>query len=227
MATKERLNAERYTAIETLQTNAANEARGLLEIYEEGKAENERQLGEAKEEVDKTLQAELENATAEIARLDEKVRTEQRLAGAKDTVAGLRATLTKKEDEASGLDLQVQWLEHERGRMLEKIPIEGVAVDESGELTVDGVPWQSVSLSRRMRVAIHIAKIRAGDIALICVDGVEAFDERNFEAFKSMVVESGLQAITARVAETPDRKLKVSTDKPKKPTTQPELPLKV
>ena len=72
-----------------------------------------------------------------------------------------------------------------------------------------GVEWKSLSDSQRMRIAIQLARHRAGDIPLICVDGAEALDSKNFEGFKRMIEKAGLQAITARV--TDSERLKIDT----------------
>jgi hypothetical protein len=61
-----------------------------------------------------------------------------------------------------------------------------------------------------MRIAIQVARHRAGEIPLICVDGAEAFDRKNFEAFTKMIEKAGLQAITARVTDSEGLKIETS-----------------
>lgn len=129
-----------------------------------------------------------------------------------ESTRGFIATLTKDaealEVESTRLTHAMDQLEILKASLLDKLPIEGLEVKD-GDIYVGGLPFDRVNESKRIRLAIEIAKLRAGSLGLVAVDGLERLDAKTFEAFKKAAAKSKLQFVISRVTEGP---LAISTE---------------
>jgi uncharacterized protein YukE len=91
--------------------------------------------------------------------------------------------------------------------LLEKLPIPGLEVRGS-QLFLDGITFDRVNEARKVDAAIQVAKLRAGGLGLVVVDGLECLDDKTFAAFVKAAAASDLQFIVTRVTSGP---LKVET----------------
>jgi len=89
-------------------------------------------------------------------------------------------------------------LEKYKTSLLKELPIKGLEVRDS-EIYFDNVPFDRLNTASKIDIAIEIAKIRVGDLKLICVDGLEVFDAETLTAFKVKSEESNLQMFVTRV----------------------------
>jgi exonuclease SbcC len=108
----------------------------------------------------------------------------------------------KLSEESERLTAALSGLEKLKSSLLASLPVAGLEVRD-GEIFVDGVPFDRVNESARVRLAIEVAKLRAGELGLIAVDGLECMDSATFAEFEKAAVESGLQFVISRVADTP------------------------
>lgn len=92
--------------------------------------------------------------------------------------------------------------------LLASLPVPGLEVVD-GELFRDGVPFDRLNTAQQVDIAVEIAKLRAGDLGVICVDGVELLDSSAFDAFRERAIESDLQLFVSRVS---DEQFQVKTD---------------
>ncbi|HSW40817.1 MAG TPA: hypothetical protein VLL97_15145, partial [Acidobacteriota bacterium] len=93
-------------------------------------------------------------------------------------------------------------LEILKANLLETLPIQGLEIKD-GDIHVGGIPFDRVNTAERVRLAIEVAKLRAGTLPLVCVDGLECLDPETFEAFKAEAMQSGLQFVVSRVTHGP------------------------
>jgi DNA repair exonuclease SbcCD ATPase subunit len=87
-----------------------------------------------------------------------------------------------------------------KAELLENLPIQGLTVQD-GEIMRDGVVFDRLNTAQQVEIAVDIAKLRAGALGVICVDGLENLDTAHFEAFKAQAIKSGLQLIVSRVSD--------------------------
>lgn len=183
------------------------------------KEEARRKHENAMEGIQGKQQGAIEKATKEIqpklSELSEKAAALKRDSEAAIAAKGriklceeLRERAAKNDEQSRNMTAQLEALESERAKLLEKVPIPGVEIRE-GDIYVKGVPFESLSTSQRMKIAVQVAKLRAGKVPLICVDGMESLDEDNFQAFENAAKLSGLQFIVTRVGHG---ELSVTTD---------------
>ncbi len=120
----------------------------------------------------------------------------------REFIAQLTADANTYETESSKLTHALSRLEILKASLLEKLPIEGLEIRD-GDLFVGGVPFDRVNASYKIRIAIEIAKLKAGTLPLIACDGLEALDAKTFELFKKEAAKSNLQFVVSRVSEGP------------------------
>lgn len=113
------------------------------------------------------------------------------------------------ESEAEQLTRALSGLDNLKAELLSDLPIQGVEIVD-GDLLVDGIPFDRVNESRRIRLAMEIAKLRAGSLGLVVVDGLERLDAKAYKAFKKEAAASGLQFVVTRVNDA--EALTVSTE---------------
>jgi hypothetical protein len=126
----------------------------------------------------------------------------------REFIAQLTKDADQLEAESSKLTHAMGRLEILKASLLEKLPIEGLEVRE-GDIYVGGIPFDRVNESKRIRLAIEIAKLRAGNLGLVAVDGLECLDPKTFEIFKKEAAKSKLQFVISRVTDGP---LAIATD---------------
>lgn len=195
--------------IDVIRTNSQSEIR----ISEEQRDEILARVEREKEQALAALEADYRPKHAELnERMGQaKAMVEQhaKAASTRGFIAQLGAESDKLEAEAAKLTHALGRLEILKASLLEKLPIEGLEVRD-GDIFVAGLPFDRVNESRRIRLAIEIAKLRAGSLGLVAVDGLERLDPKTFAAFKKEAAKSTLQFVISRV--TADEQLSISTE---------------
>lgn len=169
--------------IEEVRANAAKMA-----AIERGKQEAE--MAKIRAETEPKIEA----AAAEVSRLTEAQRVADEAAGRRKLLADTKAESANARKQSEKLTIQLKAVEKLKAEVLQALPIPGVEIID-GDIHKDGVPFDRLNTATQWAIAIGIAKSRAGDIPLICADGLEALDDENFAAFSGMAAESGLHFI--------------------------------
>jgi exonuclease SbcC len=87
--------------------------------------------------------------------------------------------LTEAKKEAGRLDSIVKTLAAKPQELVAKanLPIDGLGVNDGGNVTINDRPIKSLSTSEQIRIALEIAKATTGTLKIICIDGLEALDK--------------------------------------------------
>lgn len=117
-----------------------------------------------------------------------------RLGGEVDSLTEKSAALTAALAELDGLKLS----------LLKGLPIKGLEVRD-GILYKGDIPFRRLNKAEQVKVAIRLAQLQAGDVPLVCVDGIEALDGPTFQAFREHAAKTDLQFIVTRVTPETDR----------------------
>ena len=120
----------------------------------------------------------------------------------RETIKRVEDEALKHEVESDGLTARLEALDRLRLRILANLPIPGVTVVD-GQVVKDGVVYDRLNTAQQIEIAVAIAKLRAKDLGIVCVDGLECLDEENFMAFEKAMSGSGLQCFITRVTNTP------------------------
>lgn len=160
-----------------------------------------------------TMQAEYEPKRAELnTRIGEAramVEAHTKAEATREFIAQLEADCTKLVDQSQYLSKSLEKLDALKLSLLEKLPVEGLEIRD-GEIYVGGIPFERVNESKRIRLAIEVARLRARDLGIVAVDGLERLDPKAFAAFTREAAKSQLQFIVAHV--TDDEALTVRTN---------------
>ena len=125
-----------------------------------------------------------------------------------------RATIDNMEREAAslreaseGATQAITQLEEYKAELLSDLPLEGIEVRD-GEIFSGGVPFDNLNEARQVEIAVELAKLRAGALGVVCVDGLEKLSQRTYDEFRRQVMEADLQLFVTRVQ---DGEFNVST----------------
>jgi DNA repair exonuclease SbcCD ATPase subunit len=115
-----------------------------------------------------------------------------------ENINRMAAELESIKDDTEKLTESLDALDAYKAELLASLPIPGLEVVE-GRLQRYGIPFDRLNTAQQVEIAVEIAKLRAGELGLICVDGLELLDQEHYEAFREHAAASGLQLIVSRV----------------------------
>lgn len=116
------------------------------------------------------------------------------------TAQKMEEELQDLKDDASRQTQALADIDAYKIELLASLPIQGLEIVD-GELFRDGVPFDRLNTAQQVDIAVEIAKMRAGELAICCVDGLELLSSEAFESFKERAIESGLQLFVTRVSD--------------------------
>jgi DNA repair exonuclease SbcCD ATPase subunit len=117
-----------------------------------------------------------------------------------ETIENLRTELATLTKEAAQQTKALEDIEAYKAELLAGLPIPGVEVID-GEIYREGVQFDRLNTSQQVGIAIEIAKLRAADLGIVCVDGCELMDSAHLEELRRQAAESGLQMFITRVTD--------------------------
>lgn len=194
-ATLDKIRADAQVKIDAIKEEASKAAAAeqarLADIEGKASAQRERTIAKFNADVEplnsalSIIKANRENVAKREQGLVTIKKMEEELEGLRETAQ----SQTKALDDIDAYKLQ----------LLDSLPIPGLVVKD-GEIYRDDVHFDRLNTAQQVQIAVEIAKMRAGDLGLICVDGLELLDPAAFEEFKQRAVESGLQLFVTRVS---------------------------
>lgn len=117
-------------------------------------------------------------------------------------IDSLTVELEQLEADVKRQETALSAIESYKSEVLMKLPIQGLEV-KNGVIYRNGVAFDRLNLEQRIRIAVEIAKLRAGTLGVICVDGIEALDSHSFGEFQRQTEGTGLQFFVSRVSDMP------------------------
>jgi recombinational DNA repair ATPase RecF len=160
--------------------------------------DNETRAGAAREKAHgayATTTGPIDQALAVIrANRDAAAKREQSLA----IVADMEKSLQGLRDEAQRQTDALAAIEAYKSELLSSLPIRGLEVRD-GEVFRDGLPLDRLNTAQQVEIAVGVAKLRAGDLGVVCVDRIECLDPTNLEELRKQTASAGLQCFVTRV----------------------------
>jgi energy-coupling factor transporter ATP-binding protein EcfA2 len=136
--------------------------------------------------------------TAQIATIQETAKMAARYAVTRDNIAAMSGALQALQDEADSQTAALEEIDEYKLALLSELPIPGLTVVE-GDIFRDGIPFDRLNEAQRVTIAIDLAKLRAGELKLMIVDGIECMDKRTQDEFKKQIIAADIQCIMAGV----------------------------
>lgn len=115
-----------------------------------------------------------------------------------ETIARMETELAELEADSRRQTQALADLDRYKSDLLSSLPIPGLEVRD-GEVFRDGVPFDRLNTAQRVRIAFEIAKLRAGELRLICLDGMELLDEDSLAELRSQAEQADVQLFVTRV----------------------------
>jgi DNA repair exonuclease SbcCD ATPase subunit len=116
----------------------------------------------------------------------------------KETILQMETELGDLNADAERQTASLDSIDAYKSVLLNSLPIPGLEV-KAGEVFRHGLAFDRLNTAQQVEIAIEIAKLRAGDLAICCVDRFECLSPATFEEFKKHAETSGLQLFITRV----------------------------
>jgi ABC-type cobalamin/Fe3+-siderophores transport system ATPase subunit len=184
---------------ETQATLDAERAR-MNDIESKAAAQRERTINQYQQTVKPINDA--------LAVIDKNINSVAKREQAMETVLKLESELEELKQDSERQTKAIADIDAYKIKLLASLPIPGLEIKD-GELLRDGIPFERLNTAQQVDIAVDVAKLRAGELGVVCVDGVELLDSGAFEAFREKAINSGLQLFVSRVS---DEDFQVKTD---------------
>jgi hypothetical protein len=89
------------------------------------------------------------------------------------------------------------------------MPIEGISVDENGNVRINGTLIDGLSEGQKLELAMRVAKAQCGELKIICMDKWESLDENAQEQLIKEMTEDEFQYFVTEVAATKNGEIEV------------------
>lgn len=115
-----------------------------------------------------------------------------------ETITQMRTELEDLQSDAQRQTTALDKIDQYKRDLLASLPIPGVEIID-GEIYRDGVPFDRLNTAQRVGIAFDVAKLRAADLRLVCLDGMELLDEDSLAELKRQAEASDMQVFITRV----------------------------
>jgi hypothetical protein len=178
---------------------AALEARRAGIMAESAKRAHERREALLAESKEKAGAHESSIATLR-AQLDEAGRAQH----TRGVVDQMKQEAREAEARSAALTAALTRLDALKVELLADLPLPAGVEFRDGDIYVGGVPFDRVNRAQQVGVVMAIAAMRAGDLGLVVMDGLECLDETTFGAFCAWAERNDkLQLVVTRVSNGP------------------------
>lgn len=127
-----------------------------------------------------------------------------------ETITLMESELEELKQDAERQSKALEQIDQYKLDLLASLPIPGLEIID-GELFRDGIAFDRLNTSQQVSIAFELAKLRAGELGVICLDGLELMDSAHFEELKKQAADSDVQLFITRVS---DQQFQVKTDTP-------------
>lgn len=186
---------QQFADAELEEQRLLGEERERLAVIE-GKASAQRAITIEKHAADR------EPVAAQIATVKAGRNAAAARAQALSTINLLTGELAKLSEQKALQDKSLLDVDAYKLELLASLPIPGLEV-RGDEVYRNGVHFDRLNAAQRVEIVVEIAKLRAGKLPVICIDGFELMDEENFEEFYKQMAASGLQTFVSSVTDGP------------------------
>lgn len=198
------IRSELQAAIDKLKA----EAQEKVDALHANLAKREKQAADARERNVQSFAEQREPIAAQLGTLRQNRDLIARRAQTLETIGVMEIELEGLENEAQRQTEALGAIEQYKSDLLNSLPIPGLEVRD-GEIYRDGVQFDRLNTAQQVDIAVEIAKLRAGELGIVCVDRIECLDAESLEAFRERALESGLQLFVTRVC---DDEFSINTD---------------
>jgi predicted ATP-dependent endonuclease of OLD family len=152
-----------------------------------------------KTELQTNFEAAYNPLTAEIATMQAALQNSAARQRQLDIIKVSDAEADELQEISDGLTATLQAIDQLKAEKMDNLPIENLLIKE-GKIYLDGVAWEHINTARKVQFVLTVARMRAGALGLVCLDGLECLDEVTFGYFHHAAQECPeLQFFSVRV----------------------------
>lgn len=163
-----------------------------------------KKLNEEKKSKMDTIEAnyvsKVEPIKSEIMQLNEQLKLTASFSKSKEMVKQFTSEIEKLEIQSSDLTNAITEITNIKKSIMENLPFDNLQIID-GEIFRNEIPFDRLNEAEKVKIAVQIAKYKAGELGLICVDGIERLDTETFNEFKKTSNENELQLIVTKVSD--------------------------
>lgn len=115
------------------------------------------------------------------------------------TIKTMETELAELKQDSERQTAALDGIDKYKHELLNSLPIPGLEVRD-GEIYRDGIPFDRLNTAQRVGIAFEIAKIRAGELRAVCLDGMELLDTDSLEELRKQAEAGDVQVFLTRVA---------------------------
>jgi len=138
-------------------------------------------------------------AKEKIATLQEQLKQKGRYEQQRDIIKKMEAEVEDLAQQATEKTQALERIDALKDSLLADLPFNGLTISE-GEILLNGISFDRINSSDQVRFVMQLAALKAGEIGLICVDGLELIDAERYEKFKDVAVNMDVQFFVTRVS---------------------------
>jgi hypothetical protein len=161
-----------------------------------------KKLEEDKSAVIEAGRPQYEALTADIAKAENMIELHKASASAVAFVEKIEGEANECATKSNSYSEMIDKLDEFKFSLLKKLPFPGTEVRD-GDIYINNIPFDRVNDAERVKFSINLAIMKAGQLKLICVDGMEKLDSKNFAKWEAAIAETGVQCVITRVTDGP------------------------
>jgi len=135
-----------------------------------------------------------------LTEADQNSKNQHKISGAIDFVEKKGAEIKLLEKEAKDQTGQIDDLDKLKGELMENLPVKDLKVFD-GDIYINDIPFDTLNEAARIRFCLMIAGLRKTKLPLVCVDGLEALDEKNRAIFIEEAEKTDMQYFVTQVSD--------------------------
>jgi DNA repair exonuclease SbcCD ATPase subunit len=155
-------------------------------------------LADAKTEIQSKATKDTAELRERVTRLESQIEDSGRLANTLQIIADTKLQAKKLDKEAKVATKRLVQLDQYKAQQLSALPISDLTVTD-GKLLVGELPFDQINMAEKLRIAFELARIQAGGLGLVCVDGVELLDRAHYDELIERANNSDVQLIITAV----------------------------
>lgn len=195
---KEQANQENEAMIEAARKVFEAKIEEARFIRDKKYKEYENLCNQKKEEKQKAFEEKYNPLLENIGKLREAIKNMATVNETKRIIDNFKQDVESHKTKSEQLTQALSNLETLKGNLLQNLPIKGLEVID-GEIYLDKIPFERLNTAKQIKISIEIAKLLAGELNVICIDGFERLDEEATQEFIRQAEESDYQFFITKV----------------------------
>ena len=185
----------RQSEVEAIKRDALKSlAAAAQSLYDEARDIRQRKL----DVIANTTRPELERLAGEIIAAKQRVKDSAAYGQTHATATRNNKEAEALEQRSSAMSAALDRLDALKTRLLDRLPIKGLSM-EGGVISLGGIPLSEKNTAERAKFWLQIGAMRAGELGVVCADGMECLDQETFDTVVKACLGSGLQWFLCRV----------------------------